>query len=164
MRFHHTIEATDNAEDPTWYVVIAGDDLEEYDDTAAQYGRDVLKNWIIDQETDAGEPPTTVDEYGNPYLRVVVRFSDEPDEHDNKVAVVGSDELDTPPAELDAVDAAHDLKMYAKYLDRQADDQLEDTLRTARKKGRGANELARRVGGAVSRPVALRMMQEKCGR
>ncbi|WP_275558507.1 hypothetical protein [Streptomyces sp. 5-6(2022)] len=160
MRFHATIEATDNAEEPMWYVVSIGDDIEEYDGTAAQYGRDVLENWIGDQVAFGdGEPAPTVDEYGNPYMRVIVRFSDEPDAHDDRIAVVGSDELDAPPAELDAVDAARDAKLYAKYLDRLADDQLEEALSAARKAGHGANELARRVDGAVSRPIALAMMR-----
>ncbi|MFD8088633.1 hypothetical protein [Streptomyces malaysiensis] len=160
MRFHATIEGTDKAEDPMWYVVTIGDDVEEYDGTAAQYGRDVLENWITDQVAFAdGDAAPTVDEYGNPYLRVVVRFSDEPDAHDDRIAIVGSDELDTPPAELDAVDAARDAKLYAKYLDRLADDQLEEALRAARETGHGANELARRVDGAISRPVALGMMR-----
>ena len=159
MRFHATIEATDKAEDPMWYVVTIGDDVEEYDGTAAQYGRDVLENWITDQAAFGdGDPAPTVDEYGNPYLRVVVRFSDELDAHDDRIAVVGSDELDMPPAELDAVDAARDAKLYAKYLDRLADDQLGEALKSARKTGHGANELARRVDPAVSRPIALRMM------
>ncbi|KMS74191.1 hypothetical protein ACM01_14820 [Streptomyces viridochromogenes] len=159
MRFHATIEATDNAEDPMWYVVITVDDIEEYDGTSAQYGRDVLENWITDQASLAeGDPAPTTDEHGNPYLRVVVRFSDEPDEHDHRIAVVGSDELDTPPAELHAVDAARDAKLYARYLDRRADDQLEDALTAARKAGHGANDLARRAAPAVSRPIALRMM------
>ncbi|MFF9002596.1 hypothetical protein ACF1GW_35765 [Streptomyces achromogenes] len=163
MRFHATIEATDNAEDPMWYVVTIGDDIEEYDDTAAQYGRDVLENWITDQTAlsrDDGEPFRTVDEYGNPYLRVIVRFSDEPDDHDERIAIVGSDELETPPAELHAVDAARDAKLYAKRLDRLADEQLEEALIAAREKGHGANDLARRVHPAVSRPVALQMMRQ----
>jgi hypothetical protein len=159
MRLHATIEATDNAEDPMWYVVHTGDDTEEYDGTSAQYGRDVLENWITDQASLAeGDPAPTTDEYDNPYLRVVVRFSDEPDAHDDRIAVVHSDELDTPPAELNAVDAARDAKLYAKHLDRLADDELEGALTAARKAGHGANDLARRAAPAVSRPIALRMM------
>lgn len=158
MRFHHTIEATDNAEDPTWYVVIAADELEEYDGTAAQYGREVLENWINDVASAVEDPAPIIDEYGNPHIRLVVRFSDEPDEHDDRIAVVGSDDLDAPPAELNDVDAARDAKLYARHLDRRADSQLEDALSAARKAGHGANELARRAAPAVSRPIALRMM------
>ncbi|MFF2262008.1 hypothetical protein ACFVVJ_26045 [Streptomyces albidoflavus] len=155
MRFHHTIEATDNAEDPTWYVIRVGEGTEESEGaTSAQYGRDVLETWIADDQPD----PIT-DEYGNPYLRVVVRFTDEPDEYDERIAIVGSDDLDTPLPELGAVDAARDAKLYAKYLDRRADDQLEDALTAAREAGHGSNDLARRVAPAVSRPIALRMMR-----
>lgn len=159
MYFHHTIEATDNAEDPTWHVVTTGDGVEEFEGTSAQYGRDVLENWIDDQAGLAdGEPAPVVDEYGNPFLRVVVRFSDDPDAYDERIAVVGSDEMDTPPAELAAVEVARDAKLYAKHLDRRADDQLEEALKVARTVGHGANDLARRAAPAVSRPIALRMM------
>ncbi|GGV51372.1 hypothetical protein [Streptomyces spectabilis] len=146
------------AEDPTWYVLTAGNNIEEYDGTSAQYGRDVLENWITDASGTAEDPAPITDEYGNPHIRVIVRFSDEAGEHDERIAVVGSDELDTPPAELSAVDAARDAKLYAKYLDRLADDQLEGALVAARKSGHGANDLARRAAPAVSRPIALRMM------
>ncbi|GAA2629499.1 hypothetical protein [Streptomyces axinellae] len=161
MRFHHTIEVTDNAEDPIWHTEIEGEDVEEYNGTSTQYGREVLENWLIDQANnlDAGSL-TVTDEYGNPYYRVAVRFAGNPDEQDNPIATVGSDEPDTDtPAELDAVDAARDAKLYAKYLDRSADDQLEEALMTARESGHGSNELARRVAPAVSRPIALRLMQ-----
>ena len=154
MLFHHTIEATDNAEDPMWYVVIGGDELEGHDGTAADYGREVLENWIADNP----EQPIA-DEYGNPYMRVLVRFSNEPDEQANIAATVGSDNLDTPTAELDAVDAACDAKLYAKHLAYRADAQLERALMAARAAGSGANELARRVDGVISRPVALTMMR-----
>lgn len=160
MRFHTTIESTVNADDPMWDVVIAGDDVEEYDGTSVQCGRDVLDSWIADQTSLADQaPPQLTDEYGNPYLRAVVRFSDDPDEHDNRVAIVGSDELEhDTSAELDAVDAAKDAKLYAKYLDRRADEQLEEALPDARKAGHRPNFLARRVAPAVSKPIALRMM------
>lgn len=160
MRFHGTIEATDDAENPMWYPVIACDEPEEYDGTSAQYGRDVLENWITDQTSLADQdPPRLTDDYGNPYLRVVVRFSDEPDAHDERIAIVGAGDLDAPPAELDAVDAARDAKLYVKHLDALADDQLEEALQAANAAGHPRNYLAARVHPAVSRPIALRMMQ-----
>ncbi|MFE5842104.1 hypothetical protein ACFQ7N_10700 [Streptomyces niveus] len=160
MRFHTTIEGTVNAEDPMWYTVIAGDDVEEYDGTSVQCGRDVLDLWIADQTSLADQdPPQLTDEHGNPYLRAVVRFSDDPDEHDNPVAIVGSDALEQDTsAELDAVDAAKDAKLYAKHLDRRADEQLEEALPDAKKAGHRSNFLVRRVAPAVSKTIALRLM------
>lgn len=152
MRFHHAIEATDNAEDPTWYVIRVADETEDYDGSATQYGRDVLSNWISDAEAD--QP--VLDEYGNPHLRVLVRFDDE---EGNTLATVGADELAEPPAELAAVEMARTDKLYARYLDSIADDHLEGALNAARAKGHGANELARLAAPALSRPIALRMMR-----
>ncbi|MGW2841796.1 hypothetical protein ACWCWD_28925 [Streptomyces sp. NPDC001493] len=162
MRFHHTIEATDNAEDPNWYVVIIGDEIEEYEGTSTEYGREVLQNWVVDEESqDPDIPVRLTDEYGNPYLRCIVRFSGDSDEQNEEVAAVGSDKLDseTSPAELRAVDIARDAKLYARYLDRTADSLLAEALWEAREAGHGANALARRAEPAVSRPIALRMMQ-----
>ncbi|OEV10546.1 hypothetical protein [Streptomyces nanshensis] len=161
MRFQHTIEACNNAEDPVWYVVVAGDDAEEHAGTAAQYGREVLKNWIDDPGNwgDDAEPEIT-DEYGSPYLRVVVHFGDD-EERDSQypVATIGADDLEEPPAEIAAVEAARDAKLHARHLDYLADERLEEALHAARAAGHGANALARMLEGAVSRPVALRMMR-----
>ncbi|MFJ1900477.1 hypothetical protein [Streptomyces sp. NPDC088115] len=164
MRFHHTIEATSNAEDPIWDVVITGDEIEEYDGTSTEYGREVLQNWVDDQDSLYPDTPTPLtDEHGNPYLRCVVRFSDNSDEQNQHAAVVGSDTLDHDttdiPGELSAVDIARDAKLHAQYLDRTADSLLADALWEAREAGHGANVLARRVEPAVSRPTALRMMR-----
>lgn len=161
MHFHHTIQACDNAEDPMWYVVIMGDEAEEYEGTAAQYGRDVLQNWIDDPGNwEDGKDKKIKDEYDNPYLRVLVHFGDdeERDERD-PVATIESNDLDEPTAEITAVEAARDAKLYAKHLARQADIQLEDALMVARAANHGANDLARLAYPAVSRPIALQMMR-----
>ncbi|MFJ4880072.1 hypothetical protein ACIP93_33360 [Streptomyces sp. NPDC088745] len=158
MQFWHAIEATDNGEDPLWYVVISADEtvgVEEYEGTAAQYGRDVLQNWIDDGNT-TGD---VLDEYGNPLWQVVVHFGDDKERCPvTRVAVIGADELAQPAPEIAAVEAARDAKLRARHLDMVADGLLEDALSAARAAGHGANELARRAAPAVSRPVALRMM------
>ncbi|MFI0900490.1 hypothetical protein [Streptomyces sp. NPDC020983] len=155
MRFDHTIEACDNAEDPIWYVVIQGDQPDDYDGTGADYGREVLRNWIDDEQVDK-----VTDEYGNPHLRVLVHFEDaETRSSHDAVATITSDDLAEPSPEIAAVEAARDAKLYARRLDLIADARLEEALTQARAAGHGANALARLVDGAVSRPVALRMMR-----
>ncbi|MGW5353378.1 hypothetical protein ACWERV_23065 [Streptomyces sp. NPDC004031] len=159
MRFQHVIESCDNAEDPIWVATIQGDEPEEYDGTAAQYGREVLRNWIDDMRTDDPEAQI-VDEYDNPYLRVLVHFEDNPVlDTPSAAAVIGSDDLDTPSPEIAAVEAARDAKLYARHLDFRANEMLEEALPAANAAGHGANALARLVDGAVSRPIALRMMR-----
>lgn len=154
MRFHHVIEATDNAENPTWYVIRAADVVEDYEGSATQYGRDVLTNWLDDEAAEESGP--ALDEYGNPYRRVVIRFDDS---EGDIAATVEADDLDEPAIELAAVETARTAKLHARYLGTLADTQLEDALLAARIKGHGANELARLVAPALSRPVALRMMR-----
>ncbi|MFC7794607.1 hypothetical protein [Streptomyces cinereoruber] len=154
MRFHHAIHSTDDSENPIWQVIRLADEPEDYDGTAAQYGRDVLDNWLTDERSEGFEE--FVDEYGNPYRRVIVRFDDE---DGDIAAIIGSDDLEEPPAELAAVEAARDAKLYARHLDSRADDQLANALNAARAKGHGANELFRRQAPALSRPVALRIMR-----
>ncbi|MFD4921128.1 hypothetical protein ACFWNE_07390 [Streptomyces goshikiensis] len=153
MHFHHVIEATDNAEDPNWYVIREADEVEEHEGGAAQYGRDVLTNWLDDEKTEGIGP--ALDEYNNPYRRVIVRFDDEGD----IAATIGADDLDEPAGELAAVEKARTAKLYAKHLDTLADAQLEEAFLAARAKGHGANELARLAAPALSRPIALRMMR-----
>ncbi|MCK2145293.1 hypothetical protein ACPCK9_26555 [Streptomyces koyangensis] len=158
MRYTHTIEATDNGENPIWYTLIHADAPEDHDGTAADYGRAVLRNWINDNSDD-----DITDEYGNPLLQVRVAFADDPDafaSQSNLAATVASDDLGEPSAEIAALEAARDSKLYAQLLDTLADEKLEEALTAARASGdRSANALAAFVYPAVSRPVALRMMQ-----
>ncbi|MCG5121585.1 hypothetical protein ACRWOO_11405 [Streptomyces sp. NEAU-PBA10] len=158
MRYTHTIEATDNGENPTWYTLIHADAPEDHEGTAADYGRAVLRNWIDDNSDN-----NTTDEYGNPLLQVRVAFADDPDafaSQSNLAATVASDNLGEPSAEIAALEAARDSKLYAQLLDTLADEKLEEALTAARASGdRSANALAAFVYPAVSRPVALRMMQ-----
>ncbi|NEC96241.1 hypothetical protein G3I57_13110 [Streptomyces albidoflavus] len=158
MRYTHTIEATDNGEDPIWYTLIHADAPEDHEGTAADYGRAVLRNWIDDNSDD-----DTTDEYGNPLLQVRVAFADDPDafaSQSNLAATVASNELGEPSSEIAALEAARDSKLYAQLLDTLADEKLEEALTAARASGdRSANALAAFVYPAVSRPVALRMMQ-----
>ncbi|MGA5009018.1 hypothetical protein ACPCDX_29020 [Streptomyces koyangensis] len=158
MRYTHTIEATDNGENPTWYTLIHADAPEDHEGTAADYGRAVLRNWIDDNSDD-----DTIDEYGNPLLQVRVAFADDPDafaSQSNLAATVASDDLGKPSAEIAALEAARDSKLYAQLLDTLADEKLEEALTAARATGnRSANALAAFVYPAVSRPIALRMMQ-----
>ena len=162
MRYTHTIEATDNGENPTWYTLIHADAPEDHEGTAADYGRAVLRNWIDDNSDDNSDDDTT-DEYGNPLLQVRVAFADDPDafaSQSNLAATVASNELGEPSAEIAALEAARDSKLYAQLLDTLADEQLEEALTAARATGnRSANALAAFVYPAVSRPIALRMMQ-----
>jgi hypothetical protein len=153
MRFHHAIETTTTAEDPIWQTILLADEPEEYTGSAAQYGRDVLTNWTDDQETDTA----TTDEYGNPLARVVVRFDSV---NGTVAATIGTDDLDEPPTELAAVEAARDAKLYTTHLDTLADNQAADALTQARAAGHGVNSLARLIAPAYSRPIARRMMQQ----
>ncbi|MCX5176698.1 hypothetical protein [Streptomyces virginiae] len=154
MRFHHVIEATDNAQDPTWYVIREADEVEEYEGDSSRYGRDVLTNWLDDENSEGIGP--ALDEYNNPYRRVIIRFDDE---DGDIAATIGADDLDEPADELAAVEEARTAKLYAKHLDSRADGQLEEAFLAARAKGHGANELARLAAPALSRPIALRMMR-----
>lgn len=72
--YRHVIEATDNAEDPTWYEVIRSDQAEEHDDVPEEYGLLALENYWPDNGL---EVPPLADEYGNPYYRVLVRTQDD---------------------------------------------------------------------------------------
>ncbi|MGW0032140.1 hypothetical protein ACWDXD_20220 [Streptomyces sp. NPDC003314] len=154
MRYYHIIESTGNAEDPQWQPIRLADEPEDYDGTAAQYGREVLDNWLTDERADGYEE--FVDEHGNSLRRVIVRFDDE---DGDIAATIGSNNLDEPPTELAAVEAARDMKLYARHLDSRADDQLDEALNEARAKGYGANRLFRLQAPALSRPVALRLMR-----
>ncbi|MFE1130779.1 hypothetical protein ACFW6R_29420 [Streptomyces albidoflavus] len=154
MRYTHTIEATDNGEDPIWYTLIHADAPEDHDGTAADYGRTVLDNWIDDN---SGSDIT--DEYGNPLLRVRVTFAEDTLGF-VAAALVDCTQLDAPSPKMAALEAARERKLYVQLLDALADAQLEEALTAARASGdRSANALAAFVYPAVSRPVALRMMQ-----
>jgi hypothetical protein len=89
--YRHVIEATDNAEDPTWYEVIRGDQAEEHDDIPEEYGLLVLENYWPDNGL---KVPPLADEYGNPYYRVLVRTQDD----DATLAVVESSAAGMTPA------------------------------------------------------------------
>ncbi|MCX4971129.1 hypothetical protein OHA98_41730 [Streptomyces sp. NBC_00654] len=149
MQLLYTIEAAASGEQPEWFTVITGDAPEEHEGTTGDYGRTVLRNWISDEDL--------TDEYGNPKLRVIVAFADTPDQ---PVTTVDCTELDAPAAELDGVDAARDRMRWLAAQTSAAEDQLAEALRSARSRGHGANELARRAAPAVSRPIALRMMRD----
>ncbi|WP_326770957.1 hypothetical protein OG978_45810 (plasmid) [Streptomyces sp. NBC_01591] len=62
-----------------------------------------------------------------------------------------------PPAELAAVEAAREQKLYASLLDYHADVALGEAVPAARAAGPGANRLAELVAPAISRPVALKL-------
>ncbi len=155
MRYLHAIESTEAADFPAWQAVIIGDP-EEYDGTAAAYGREVLDNWIDDNGADG-----TTDEDGNALLRVVVAFADDPDafaSSANIVATITCDQLDEPAPEIVILEAARERKLYVALLDLLADRELEEALQEARATGASKNWLASFVYPAVSRPIALRMM------
>ncbi|MGP4114638.1 hypothetical protein ACTWP5_27480 [Streptomyces sp. 4N509B] len=156
MQYLHAIQATNAAAQPAWQTICTGDQVEEYDGTAADYGREVLANYIDDNEIAA------TDDDGNPLLRVLVAFADDDAPFasaDNRAAVIEADDLKVPSPEIVAVEAARDDKLRASLLDRLADDALEGALSAARGAGHGANRLAELVYPAVSRPIALRMMR-----
>ncbi|MGA5820874.1 hypothetical protein ACPC54_23775 [Kitasatospora sp. NPDC094028] len=157
MRYLHSIETTETSDFPAWQPVIVGDP-EEYEGTAAAYGREVLFLWI----TDNGDENIT-DEYGNPLLRVCVAFADDPDalaSPSNVAAVITCNQLDEPAVELGALEVARERKLYVSLLNLLADQGLEDSLRAARAADNySANWLADFVYPAVSRPIALRMMR-----
>lgn len=155
MRYLHQIETTTSAQDPNWQTIRSAD-AEDYDGTAAEYGREVLAQWIDDNPDDA-----TTDDDGNPTLRVIIAFADGEDafaSDANRAAVIEADGLEAPAPEIAAVEAARERKFYVALLDAQADDALTNALAAARAAGHGANRLAERAAPAVSRPVALRMM------
>lgn len=155
MRYLHAIEATETADFPAWQTIITGDP-EDYDGTAAAYGRAVLDRWIYDEGADG-----TLDEDGNPLLRVVVAFADDPDafaSSSNIVATITCDQLDEPAPEIVILEAARERKLYVGLLDLLADQELEEALQEARATGQSKNWLAAFVYPAVSRPIALRMM------
>ncbi|MGW4810572.1 hypothetical protein ACWEPB_02855 [Kitasatospora cineracea] len=155
MRYLHTIESTDTADLPAWQAITTGDP-EEYDGTAAAYGREVLDRWIYDNGTDG-----TTDEDGNPLLRAVVAFADDPDafaSSSNIVATITCDQLEEPAPEIVILEAARERKLYVGLLDQLADQELEEALQEARVTGASKNWLAGFVYPAVSRPIALRMM------
>ncbi|MFF8994062.1 hypothetical protein ACF09H_29875 [Streptomyces sp. NPDC014983] len=157
MRYLHSIETTDRADFPAWQTVALGDGAEEYDGTAADYGREVLDNWI----TDNGDGGIT-DEYGSPLLRVRVAFAEDPEpfgSDSDVVATVMCDQIERPADWLAALETARERKLYVRLLDVLADDALEGALRSARSAGPSANWLADFVYPAVSRPIALRMMR-----
>ncbi|MCX4967055.1 hypothetical protein OHA98_20020 [Streptomyces sp. NBC_00654] len=156
MQLLHTIEAAASGEQPEWFTVITGDAPEEHEGTTGDYGRTVLRNWISDEDLSGDE---LTDEYGNPKLRVTVAFADAPDGYGEPFTTVHCTELEDPAVELDAVDAARDRMRWLAAQTSAAEDQLAEALRTARSRGHGANELARRAAPAVSRPIALRMMR-----
>ncbi|MFD9056150.1 hypothetical protein ACFWCM_12620 [Streptomyces albidoflavus] len=153
MRYMHTIEALN--ENLTWYTLIHADAPEDHDGTAADYGRAVLNNWIDDN---SGSDIT--DEYGNPLLRVRVTFADDTLDDDVTAAMVDCTQLDAPSPEMAALEAARERKLYVQLLDTLADEQLKEALADARATGHySANALAAFAYPAVSRPIALRMMQ-----
>lgn len=158
MHYLHHIEVTDNGEEPQWFVIAPADGPEEHDSTAADYGREALQNYIDDNPEDP-----IVDEYGNPLLRIVVAFADDPDAFaspENHVVTIESDALDEPPAEIAKLEAARENKLHVRHLDLQADERLTQALTAARAQGsHSANHLAELVYPAVSRPIALRMMK-----
>ncbi|MFC9068722.1 hypothetical protein [Streptomyces harbinensis] len=163
MWFIHQIEATDDTQHPSWYTVIRSDEAEEYDGTAAAYGRAVLENWIDDAAARGEEGSDHVDEDGNGLLRVRVAFAGDAEAFDGPagtdVAVVEATDLaEVVPPELAAVDAARENILYAERMVMLGHAQLATALDAARRGGHGANVLAERVTAAVSRPVALRMM------
>ncbi|MFB7763508.1 hypothetical protein [Streptomyces xiamenensis] len=162
MRYIHQIEQTEDAENPTWYTVITGDHDEEYDGTAAEYGRAVLENWVEDASMRGEETPALTDEYGNARLRVLVAFSEDDEAFASPIAVVAVVEssdlsVQTDP-ELAAVDAAREAALYADLLKRLALGRLGQTLTAARHGGHPATALANRAYPAVSYPVAMRML------
>src|SRR5690348_13396099 len=89
--YRHTIETTDNAEDPAWYELIRGDAADEHDGTPEEYGREVLSNFWADNSE---QPPQLADEYGNAYYRSVVRTQND----DATLAVVESSAAAMTPA------------------------------------------------------------------
>ncbi|MFD0352883.1 hypothetical protein ACFVHW_03925 [Streptomyces sp. NPDC127110] len=156
MRFLHAVEVTDAPQyQAIWGTAIMATEAEEYDGSARAYAREVLTNWISDEQADYDDPVVTED--GWPRLRVRVWFADFPD--DRVVAEVGADELDPAPPEIEALDIARDAKLYSIFLESKTTDDLAKAMSTARTAGHGANELARRVEDVVSRPVALRWMR-----
>lgn len=163
MRYVHQIEATDSTESPSWYVVIRGDEAEEFDGTAAAYGREVLDNWVSDAASRDEDEADYTDEDGNARLRVRVAFAEDEEAFAgpaaSDVAVIEVTDLATQvEPELAAVDAAREAVLHAGLLELLAHAQLGEALTEARRGGHGANALAERVAPAVSRPVALRMM------
>ncbi|MFE7665126.1 hypothetical protein [Streptomyces celluloflavus] len=158
MRYLHSIETTDATDFPAWQAVIMGEEGEEHDGTAADYGRVVLGNWIGDNGAEG-----ITDEYGNPRLRVRVAFADDPDafaDDRNVAVVVTCDQLGAPTPERASLEAARERKLYVKLLGLFADEALEDALRAEKRlTGDSANLLADFVYPAVSRPIALRMMR-----
>lgn len=157
MRYLHSIERTDRTDFPAWQAVALADGAEEYEGTAADYGREALDTWIADN-SDGG----ATDEYGSPLLRVRVAFAEDPEpfgSNSNIAATVMCNQLDRPDGWLAALEAARERKLYVKLLDVLADDALEEALRVARPGAPSANWLADFVYPAVSRPIALRMMR-----
>ncbi|MFF4408468.1 hypothetical protein ACFY1P_29490 [Streptomyces sp. NPDC001407] len=112
MRYYFEIDETARPEAPEWQCCETAEEAEEGDGlSATAYGRSVLRNWIADHD-DSGRTGV-VDEYGNPKLRIRVYVVDDrsPDhpEAGHPAAIVGSDELDGPTPEIDAVEEARAL-------------------------------------------------------
>lgn len=82
MDYAHAIENSVDGE--IWQVTRLGDEPEEHDGTASEYGREVLEQWIADEYSDGA--PT--DEYGNPLLRVRVYPGDAEQDHAALLATV----------------------------------------------------------------------------
>lgn len=133
---------------------------EDYEGAAAQCGREVLA--VDRRRIDSGRPGTAPDHrrVRQPLPAHLVHFEDATDQGSlGAVATITSDDLADPSSEIAAVEFARDAKLHAQHLGVRADEKQEEALFAARAVGNGANALARLVDGAVSRPIARRMMR-----
>lgn len=139
-----------------WDPIDRGDNAEDWDGTAAAYGREVLRKWFLGDRLPGFEETAPTDEHGNPTVRVRVFFAPYPD---TGAALITSDDLAEPSAEIAAVEAAREGKLYVGLLDRLADEHLGEALTAARAAGHDVEKLADLAYPAALRPAALRMME-----
>ena len=126
------------------------EDAEDFDGTAADYGRQCLDNYLAHVTMDTGEEPEP------DTARVLIWDVDDPEMqagHEDD-AVVTIDSPEPAPAEI-AVERDREEVLRRRRALEQSIEQLGVSLREARSLGHGANKLAELTYPALSRPIVL---------